>query len=101
MVGKEVYTLNGRDIEIRGLTFIERAPIRDQILERYLRVSQDIKNTNLATSIAMGLELSINVVKMGTGLKDSELEDIGEEGVMELAAAILNTSNLFPDVKKK
>jgi hypothetical protein len=90
-----------REFKYRGLTLIERAPIKDaiefKILEYVKRVNNDWTE---AATVAVGLELSIKLVKMATELKDSEINELDELTVKELAAHILNETYLSKTEKK-
>lgn len=101
MVGPEIVKIGEREIEIRALTFIERAPIKDEIEERFVKISETVKNIEKAISASMSLDLCGRVVKMATALKDADLDNMDDLEIKELASAILNKTYLKPDVKKK
>ena len=101
MVGPEKYKLGDREIEIRGLTFLERAPIKDEIEERFIKISESVRSVEKAITASMSLELCGKVVKMATELKDADLDDMDDMDIKELASAILNKTYMKADAKKK
>lgn len=101
MVGKEKYKLGDREIEIRGLSFSERAPIKDEINERFIRISDGLKDQDRAFIGALSFEICGKIIKIGTELGDSDLDEMDDIQVKDLASAILNKSFINDDLKKK
>ena len=100
MVNKTV-KIGDREFKYRGLTVIERAPIKDQIEFEILRyVNQVNKDWSEAAIHAVGLELSIKIVKMATELKDNDINELDEFTIKELAAHILNETYVSKTEKK-
>lgn len=93
--------LSEREIEIRSLTFKQRAPIKDEIEQRLIELSEKIKDTNKAVVLALSIELSGRIVLMGSDLKEEDLNDMDDMEIRELASAILNLSYIKKEDKKK
>ena len=93
--------IGDREFKYRGLTLIERAPLKDEIEFKVMRYIKQINNDwSEAVSSALGLELSIKIVKQATELKDSDINELDEITVKELAAVILNETYVSKAEKK-
>lgn len=92
---------SGKEIEIRSLKFAERAPIKDEIERRMIEISEKVSDPNKAMVLALSIELSGKIVLLGSPLKESDLDDMDDFEIREIASSILNLSYIKSDVKKK
>lgn len=100
MVNKTV-KIGDREFKYRGLTVIERAPIKDEIEFEILRYVKKVNNDWSEAAIhAVGLEMSIKIIKMATELKDDDINELEEITIKELAAHILNETYVSKMEKK-
>jgi len=92
---------SGREIEVKALTFKQRAPIKDELERNIIEFSERIKDVNKALNLALSLELSGRIVLMATELKDDDLDQMEDNEIRMLAGDIISKSYISDTDKKK
>ena len=80
---------SGREIELRPLTFLQRADIKDQALKHY------------RDNIPVSLFVCGKALMYATGISESELTDWPDEDIYEAGSKIFETLYVSETDKKK